>query len=142
MYNIAQRFLLFQKQSQCSNDGACGLDSCAHSSDTCSTDNEDEYLDELFLLEVERRRERDFGRSDSVASSGSQSWAEKERIDDFECDSLCTESDCNEEVKSLQDSDSKVSSIVLRTDKEEVTVLQEIETGIISNASDFSYSVM
>lgn len=47
-------------------------------------------------MEVQRRRERDFGqRYHSAASTASCSWSENE----YECDSLCTEGGNIEELK-------------------------------------------
>lgn len=69
-----------------------------HIQDTCSTedlDDEGELLDELFLLEVQSRRERDFGRS---ASNGS-SWTDRGEENGYECDSLCTESEISGDLK-------------------------------------------
>lgn len=61
------------------------------------SDNDGEYMDEqLLLMEVRRRRERDFGQDASNSLCASCSWTERE--EDYECDSLCTESELSAEV--------------------------------------------
>ena len=52
--------------------------------------------EQLLLLEVKRRRERDFGQYASNSLCASCSWTEREQ--DYECDSLCTESELSTEM--------------------------------------------
>ena len=54
----------------------------------------------MLLLEIQRRREKDFGiDASSSASSASASWTDKGQENEYECDSLCTESESIEDVK-------------------------------------------
>lgn len=52
--------------------------------------------EQLLLFEVKRRRERDFGQDAGNSLCASCSWTEREQ--DYECDSLCTESELSAEV--------------------------------------------
>lgn len=54
-------------------------------------------------MEIERRRERDFGQ---VISSASYSYPEREREFDYECDSLCTDNESDGRLSVQSDIDS------------------------------------
>lgn len=78
-----------------------------------------EYVDDLLLLEI---RKRDFGQNASscAASSASGSWTDREQENDYECDSLCTES----ESSGMKQSDGWF-------DDSESDINQETEEGLV-----------
>lgn len=95
-------------------------------------DSGGEYLDELFLLEVQRRRERDFGGNTSNVSGACCSWTEGEQENDYECDSLCAESETGELKHSEEFSCGSESGADEGTEKEEDSSegsCQDVETG-------------
>ena len=67
-------------------------------------------FDELLCSEVSRRRERDFGLSSATSSINSCLSGEEEdheyEEDYIDCDSLCTESEVNSEVRNLDETPS------------------------------------
>lgn len=92
-----------------------------HQDEDFTEDCEGEYVDDLLLLEIQRRRRRDFGQnaSSSAASSASGSWTDREQENDYECDSLCSESESAREMNHSDgwfcDSESDINQ---ETDKE------------------------
>lgn len=61
----------------------------------------DSNLDELFFSEIQRRRERDFSYDSVHSSSSSYLQLEEESDNDWECDSLCTESEVDSHTRNL-----------------------------------------
>lgn len=70
----------------------------------------DASFNELLCSEVSRRRERDFGPSSPLSSSNyclSEEEDDQEYEEDYiDCDSLCTESEVNTEVRNLDETPS------------------------------------
>lgn len=78
--------------------------SCPNSSDIEYSTHEDRDINGLWLSEIKRRRERDFGH-DADSSSATDVLMEEEFEEDYEdvleCGSLCTESETNSEITNL-----------------------------------------
>lgn len=83
----------------------CVMQSSAQPSYHSSNDDDSMHqnLDKLFYSEIRRRRERDFGHNSDSSSFSDQAEEECEEDRDsiLECDSLCTESEVNADIRNL-----------------------------------------